>query len=157
MAVRMCCSKHHCIQVFKLGGGSAGGGGGCTCSCGGVGTLPIHPKRHVNCLTQRNTVGYVSAGISTSVCSCDRRSLDTQLCTRVIPDIASCESQVVFSVSLERDFHQALPPERVTSLSFLPIVPTYMDGCRLLSTAADDGCALATVGFGKFGTDLEVC
>ena len=61
-----------------------------------------HPERLVNCSTQRNPVLYVSVGISASGCSCGRRH----------PAVYTGDpglGRVAPSVSLERDFHHALP------------------------------------------------
>ena len=109
----------------------------------------------MNCLTQRNPVGYVSVDISTNVCICDRRSLGNCVfwCFWTWPAVRRESS----SVSLERDFHHALPPAHVTSsigttFSGPKLSPLSHLGRWLLSTAADDHCALATVGSGKFGT-----
>ena len=58
--------------------------------------------------------------ISTSDCTCDRRSLDAQLCILVIPDLASSASRVVLSVSLERVFHHGLRLKHLSMGTTLP-------------------------------------
>ena len=94
---------------------------------------------------QRDPVLHVSVDISSSVCSCVHRSLDIRPCIRVISDLASSASRVALSASLERDFHHAPPPERVTSLSVPPFVPPpqahhRQDHNCQLSLHLDDGC-----------------
>ena len=94
---------------------------------------------------QRNPVLYVSVDISANVCSCDRRSLDNQLCIRVIPDLANSASRVALSVSSERDSHPAPPLECVISLSVPQLVPPPQEyhrqdqNCQL-SVHLDNGC-----------------
>ena len=96
---------------------------------------------------QRNPVPFVSVGISTSASSCVHRSPDTQLCTLVIPDLASSASRVVLFVSLDQDFSScsstgardfvvgstacAVPP---------PWAPHVQDQNCQLSSHLDDGC-----------------
>ena len=109
-------------EVFNKGGGPAGGRGCCTSSTGlGTSRTTTSPK------TSRELFEAEKPSL-TRFCrhlnKCAQlQPSHIQLCILVIPDLASSASRVVLSVSLERDFHHALPPEHVTSLSVLLIVP----------------------------------
>ena len=109
---------------------------------------------------QRHPVSYVSVDLSRSVCSCVHRSLDSvdprlgQQCVAGRPlclfgtRLSSCSSIgacdfVVGSTAC------------AISTGTSPSGPELSLGCWLLSTEAVDGCALATVGLGKFRTGLE--
>ena len=72
---------------------------------------------------QRDPAQHVAVNITANVNSCVRRSLDDQLCIRVIPDLANSASRVALSVSWERDFRRDPPLERVISLSVPQLVP----------------------------------
>ena len=148
-------------EVFQNGGGSAGGGGGCTSSCG-MGTSPMTTKPKTSReILDAEKPSWIRFCWHLNKCLHLRPSQPGQLCILVFLDLASSASRVVLSVSLERDFHHALPPEHVTSstgttFSGPKLPPLSQLGCWLLSTAADDHCALATVGSGKFGTGFGV-
>ena len=154
-----------------MGGGAAGGGGeGTSSRCGSFAQDNITPERHATLLdAEKPGVLYVSVGISTSVCSCDRRSLDThfvyagdlrrvQQCDAgrtlcfFATRLSSCSSTgacdfVVGSPAWATSTGTSPPGPELSTLSPL--------GCWLLTTAADDGCALATVGLGRIGAGFE--